>query len=72
MHFVNFKIFMLMAVMTVALWIISITKPIPEPTHFNPGDKGSLLLRNVGIHPKHYIVLQPRSQSYMFAYRTSM
>jgi hypothetical protein len=45
-------------------YVLGILKPIPEPTHFNPGDGGSMLLLNTGIHPQNYKVAQPsRPQS---------
>jgi hypothetical protein len=35
-----------------------ITEPIPQPTHFNPADGGSVFLWSVGICLQNYTVLQ--------------
>jgi hypothetical protein len=40
-------------------YVLGIHKPISEPTHFNPGDGGSMFLQNTGIHPQNYKVSQP-------------
>jgi hypothetical protein len=39
-----------------------ITKPVPQPTHFDPKDGGSIFLQNISIYLKDYTMSQPRKK----------
>jgi hypothetical protein len=64
---VRFEVFMEMKIQVAAFWIVppcsdvvGYQHPLSNPIHFQPEDGGSMVIRNVGILPRHCTASQLR------------